>query len=250
MRFPAIAAVALTLAAAPPETDAGREEFLRTAQAVSARPSGGGATGSMRVTLRVGQAAADAHVQTVNIRSSLARDILHLESAFTDSYRYNIAAYLFDRLLGLGMVPVAVEREFRGKPASYTWWVEHTQTEAQRYLGRKKPPDRPAYDRQLALVRVFDYLIGNTDRNKSNLLIDKKWKIWMIDHTRAFRTRPSRPFPARADACAPASLEPVRNLDPAAVRSTLGPWLDAPQIDALLERRQTLLGACTEAQAR
>ena len=38
------------------------------------------------------------------------------------------------------------------------------------------------------VVRLFDQLIYNTDRNLGNLLIDKDWRLWMIDHTRAFKT--------------------------------------------------------------
>ena len=44
-------------------------------------------------------------------------------------------------------------------------------------------------------MRVFDELIANTDRNLGNMLIDRQWKLWLIDHSRAFRlheTLPSR----------------------------------------------------------
>lgn len=250
--MPALAATSalLLLAATPPLSDAERELFLRTAEAVAAKPAGGGQTGTLRVTLRSGRVSADAHVQSINVRASVARDILHLESDFTDSYRYNIAAYLLDRLLRFNMLPVAVERSFRGKPASYTWWVQSARTEAQRYLSRTQPPDRPAFDLRMGRVRVFDFLIGNADRNKSNLLIDPQWNLWMIDHTRAFRTRPASPFPPLADACAPPTFHSVQALDPAAVRAALTPWLETQQIDALLERRRTLLDACAVHQAR
>lgn len=239
------AAVAATAAGvSPPSTDAEREAFLRTAKARSARPVRGGATGTIRLTLSDGQTTADAHVQTIDIRGSVARDILHLESAFTDSYRYNIAAYLLDRLLGLNMTPVTVEREFRGKPASYTWWIEGAQTEAQRFLGRKKPPDPQAYEAQMRRVRFFDYLIANTDRNRSNLLIDRQWKIWMIDHSRAFRTRTDEAFPKGVEPCSAEFRLPLQSLDPNAVRTALGPWLEPAQTDALLERRKVFLEAC------
>jgi hypothetical protein len=36
-------------------------------------------------------------------------------------------------------------------------------------------------------MRVFDELIQNVDRTQENLLWDKSWKLWLIDHTRAFR---------------------------------------------------------------
>ena len=37
------------------------------------------------------------------------------------------------------------------------------------------------------VVRVFDQLIHNVDRNLTNLLILKDWTIVMIDHSRSFR---------------------------------------------------------------
>lgn len=242
--------LAANLAAAPPVSDEQREEFLRSAQAMNARPAGGGVTGAMRVTLRHGRFTADAHVQTINVSGSVARDILHLEPAFTDSYRYNIAAYLFDRLMGLRMTPVAVEREFRGKPASYSWWIEGVQTEAQRFLGRKSPPDKAEWERQMVRVRLFDFLIANTDRNKSNLLIDRKWNLWMIDHSRAFRIRPTSPFPAGADPCDTALRSAVLAATPEAAHTLLSPWLSLEQIDAILLRRQTFLDACAAPQPK
>jgi hypothetical protein len=40
-------------------------------------------------------------------------------------------------------------------------------------------------------MRVFDQLIYNTDRNTGNVLYDTGWRLWGIDHTRAFRVRPN-----------------------------------------------------------
>ena len=39
----------------------------------------------------------------------------------------------------------------------------------------------------MQLVRLFDQLIYNIDRNIGNLMITNDWRIWAIDHTRAFR---------------------------------------------------------------
>lgn len=238
------------VAETPPVADDAREEFLRSAEMVSSRPAGGGATGSMRVKLRQGRISADAHVQTIDVRASLARDILHLEPAFTDSYRYNIAAYLLDRLMRFGMVPVTVERDFRGRPASYSWWIEGTQTEAQRFLARKPPPDKAAWERQMAKVRLFDFLIANTDRNKSNLLIDRDWRVWMVDHSRAFRLRPASAFPSGVDPCDAQLRQSVLAITHEAAHARLSPWINQAQIDALLERRQIFLDACDPSQAR
>ena len=46
-------------------------------------------------------------------------------------------------------------------------------------------------------VRVFDELIANRDRNIGNMLWTSTWKMWMIDHTRAFRRGAERTDAAR-----------------------------------------------------
>ncbi len=50
------------------------------------------------------------------------------------------------------------------------------------------PPDSQYWLAQNDIARVFDELIANIDRNQGNMLIDKQWKVWLIDHSRAFRT--------------------------------------------------------------
>ncbi|MGB5573853.1 MAG: hypothetical protein WBO69_10775, partial [Thermoanaerobaculia bacterium] len=46
------------------------------------------------------------------------------ELNFKDSYRYERAAYLLDRLLGLGMVPVTVLRTVQAHEGAVVAWVE------------------------------------------------------------------------------------------------------------------------------
>ena len=48
------------------------------------------------------------------------------EMNFSDSYKYDRAAYLLDRQLGLGMVPVAVLREYDRKQGAVIQWVANT----------------------------------------------------------------------------------------------------------------------------
>ena len=67
-------------------------------------------------------------------------------------------------------------------------------------------------------MRVFDALIANTDRNKGNLLIDKDWRAWYIDHTRAFRRSPELLDSELLVRCDRRLLAALRALDPATVR--------------------------------
>lgn len=105
-------------------SDAEKEQFLLTAKIVKSKRLDIGVTGSLRATLSDGKVTHDAHIQTVNVRKRKHESAAGVEYAFRDSFKFNIAAYRLDRLIGLGMVPVSVEREFKGEPAAFTWWVD------------------------------------------------------------------------------------------------------------------------------
>ena len=110
------------------------------------------------------------------------------ERNFTDSWKYNVAVYHLDKIMNLGFVPVSVERRVNGKKAAVTWWIDEVQMNEGERLRRKiEPPDNGRWTKQVYNVRVLDQLIFNRDRNPGNLVITKDWRLWAIDHTRAFR---------------------------------------------------------------
>jgi hypothetical protein len=138
-----------------------------------------------------------------------------MELDFRDTWRNNVAAYRLDRLLGLGMVPVTVERAHERKNAAFTWWVDDVlMTELERYDKKVAAPDPDVWNQQIRAVRIFDQLIYNFDRNLGNLLVDKSWTLWMIDHTRAFKIFKEIKEPKNlATHCPRALLAALRALD-------------------------------------
>jgi hypothetical protein len=102
---------------------------------------------------------------------------------FMESYKAEIAAYKFDRLLGLNMVPPIVERNMNGSNGAAVLWVENT-----RGWSVEKPPQgpEPKWSLQLTRMKMFDLLIANIDRNQGNLIYDSDWHLFLIDHSRAF----------------------------------------------------------------
>jgi hypothetical protein len=232
---------------APPAGDAAQEEFLRYGEIVKVERLGRGVTGSRRATLRLHGEVHEAHVQTVNIQHRPLASFAHFEPGFTDSFKYNIAAYLLDRLIGLRMSPVCVFRQFEGQSASFCWWVDGVlMTEGERQARRVSPPDPVRHARQMWRLRVFDQLIYNMDRNQGNLLYDRQWRAWAIDHTRAFRVWPELRRPGDVTRADHALLEGLRGLTRAALEAHLGPWLTARQIDALLARRDLIVARIEE----
>ena len=172
-----------------------QEVFLRTAEIVSMRTSTVGTTAPKNATLSNGTFTHDAQLQEVDENDSrrIHNTDIHpgIELAaplgFSKSYKYSIAAYVLDKHLDIGMVPVTVDRLIDGRACAVTWWVDDfMMDESDRAEQDVRPPDAGAWAGQMHTVRIFDQLIDNLERADDDLLITHDWKIWMIDHTRAF----------------------------------------------------------------
>ena len=104
-----------------------------------------------------------------------------------ESYKAEIAAYELDKLLGLGMVPVTVERRIRGDLGAAVMWLSPTQS-FRDLGGTPTPPTRHLgyWTIQLIRAKMFDTLIFNQDPNEGNWLVDPAWNLMLIDHSRSF----------------------------------------------------------------
>jgi hypothetical protein len=225
-------------------SDEEMERFLRTAPIVSQKVLDSGTTASIRATLSDGRITHDAHVQHIDIFRAVFRGAGGtVEKNFRDTYKFNIAAYRLAKILGIAsMVPMSVEREVGGKFGSVTWWLDNiAMTEAERRDKQVKPPATQDWSDQLNVVRVFDQLIYNTDRNQGNLLITPEWKLWMIDHTRAFRAQKTLLKPESLGRCDYNLLEAMRKLNIVTLKNQLGPYLRAEEITGLLARRDAIV---------
>ncbi len=219
-----------------------RASFLETAKLTRTRDAGKGVTNSLRVTLSDGTFTHDAHVQTIDEYKAVYQTNRGTELNFHDTWRYNLAAYHLSLMLGLDMVPVTVEREFRGKPGSYTWWVDDVlMEEGERLKKDIRAPDQLRWSEQLWTLRVFDQLIENVDRNLGNMLIDKDWKVWMIDHTRAFRRHKQIRNEKNLTRIHRELLSALNALTFDGLKSRTGRWLNDDEIKPLLERRDLIV---------
>jgi hypothetical protein len=217
-------------------------EFLRTADVKSEKHLSGGVTFPTKLLLEKDGIHADAIFRDVNEEKSAptfggGRNDLY----FRDSYIFEPPAYELSRLLGLDNVPPATLRKLHATNGSVQIWVENAMTELTRIKDKIKPPDEVRWNKQLQEMNVFDALVYNTDRNRGNILITPDWKLWMIDHTRAFRRNPSLQNAAALNQCERGLYQRLKALDEALVRERLKPYLSTFEIDALLTRRKLIL---------
>jgi hypothetical protein len=156
---------------------------------------------------------------------------------YMESYKAEIAAYRLDRLLGLGMVPPVVERTVDGKVGAAVLWIEGTTG-----WNKDKPAQgpEPEWSRQVSRMKLFDQLIANIDRNQGNLLYDKDWHLFLIDHSRAFTTRSSLDGIAALGAIDRRLWTKIDALSAADLDAALGDWLSPNERRALLARRDRM----------
>jgi hypothetical protein len=108
---------------------------------------------------------------------------------FRDDYRAECAAYELARLLDIPNVPPTTLRTIRGIDGSIQLWVEDLFDDS----SEARSPDYFGWALQISTMIFFDALVYNTDRNPGNVQVDHAYKLWMIDHTRAFQNK-SSPF--------------------------------------------------------
>ena len=161
---------------------------------------------------------------------------------FRDSWQFNVAGYEVAKMLELNMVPPYVERTVSGTRASVSWWVGDTMMERERVKQKINPPDTERWNAEVLAGRAFHELIADTDVNMTNLLITKDWRVWLIDFSRGFRTSKTLQEPERLTSVDRKLLARMKELTREPLRKRLGRWLNNDQIDAVLARRDLIVG--------
>lgn len=237
------AALPAALRAAPNHLPAAQvERFLSDASVVSSASLSIGLTGTRRLTLSDGALTHDAHFQSIDIARSRVETPAGEEYGFRDTYKFNIAAYRLDRMLALNMTPPSVERTIHGQTGAVTWWIPGGLMEVDRLRRKIKPPDLEYFDLQIHQMIVFDQLIFNADRNLENLLLTRDGRIWLIDHSRGFRRREELRNPKALQRCEKGLMAALQRLDNAQLQAAADGLLLPGERDALLKRRDRIVG--------
>ena len=220
------------------------EAFLKTAEVVKTTALRLGVTHSEQLTLSDGTRTLKAAWKTIDERQhgvkSLEGGGLALE--FVDSWKYEVAAYELDKLLGFDLVPPTVERHLGGQDGALQMWVEGVITEWERVKKKLRPPDPERWNRQIHAVRLLHALTYNTDfRNLRNELVDPEFRVYAIDFSRAFRVQDFVPTEKDLLRFPRDPLERMKTLDRPVLEAALGRWLTGREVEGLLRRRDRIL---------
>jgi len=173
---------------------------------------------------------------------------------FKETWKGEIAAYRLSRALGLNMVPVTVEREFRGSRGSCQLWEDSWNTmETIVKKDLRAPGIKAMYNaRNLCLQRAFDNLIYNVDRHQRNYLVTQDWRMILIDHSRSFgstkRARTDLIYDEKnkenpkfiMETLPRPFYEALKALTPESLRSIVGEYLTDDELAATMARRDLI----------
>ena len=180
-------------------------------------------------------------------------------NGFVENWRWEIAAYRLDKLLGLNMISPTVEKNFRGERGSCQLWVDywikakHKNEQNIKVLSYKVI----SYNRANYLRWAFDNLIANEDRHAGNIFITKDWRIILPDHSRSFRTSSKftknliytekhKEGPKIMKELPRAFVEKLKSLNFELIKDTVGEYLTDKEINAVLLRRDLMLKVIDE----
>jgi hypothetical protein len=221
------------------------KQFLETAAIVGTKGSDKGVTHPWRLTLSNGTISHDASFQAIDERKNqMKHSNGQVEFNFVDSYKYNIAAYRLAELLGVeDMLPVYVERKWKGQVGSLSWWLPVKMDEADRAQKHLLAPDTDRWNKQMYRVRVFDELVYDTDANLTNVLIGEDWTIWRVDFTRAFRGIKDIHSTKNLVKCDRQLFEKIKALKADEVAEKTKNYLTKDEVKALMARRDKIVAA-------
>ncbi|MBN2265523.1 MAG: hypothetical protein JW775_06890, partial [Candidatus Aminicenantes bacterium] len=203
-----------------------------------------GVTEPWRLTLRQGKV----------VRRAIWKDAMGVRGGYLEGWRYEIAAYIMDKLLGVGMVPPTVEKARAGRPGSCQLWIDGTALlrDLNRKAAKRDALGSEAWKDAGYIAQFFDNLIGNEDRHTGNVLVTRDFRTILIDHSRTFRVGQSFvegiPFsdknvpPDELMRRLPRGLvDRTAALSEPAVRKALEGLLSDTEIGAVMARRDLLL---------
>ncbi len=245
-------AVSLAFSAAPARADDdGRSAFdlrverlLATGEIAGIEPLPGGTTHPRRVTLRGEGVQLRAIFKTVDEELRVPSRTSRVEMHFTDRHVYDVAAYRLDRLLGIGLVPPAVQRTIGGEAGTLQYWIEDAITMGEAIERGSRPRDERAFLERTSMMNLLDALIFNIDRNPGNILVTPGDDgFHLIDHTRGFREdRALSPLITDWNWSLPGPVrERLESLTRAELERALGGTVSKRQIAAVWARRALVL---------
>ena len=155
-----------------------------------------------------------------------------------------LAAYRLDRMLGLDMVPVTVQREIDGKMGTLQFLPSSTKSEPERIASRSGSSAWCPLARQWNTMYIFDALIFNIGRNPEFMLYSPdNWQLILMKHDQVFSNSKDRPPYLKNTPLEITSswVSALSELTDDVLKQELGDVLGKRELSALGKRRDNLI---------
>jgi len=215
------------------------EKFLLTAEVVSIEKHLEiGRTNFWKVLLNDGKKELKAIFKYVN-RSR--------PSLFSDSYKYEIAAYKVNKILGINLVPPVVERKINGQTGSLQIMIENVLTDRNRKIQNIEPEKPDVFKNDIDTAKIFEILVNDQCNDSEDILIQKDdWKVWRVDFSEAFSPSSDILLKCKIERCPKILYTRLLELDENELIMLLDSYLNEKEIHALLERKQLIVKTIDE----
>lgn len=159
-----------------------------------------------------------------------------------DSYKYDLAAYVLTRLLGLELIPPVVERDIEERKGSLQVYLEDCIREKDRKRKKLEPPDSKAFSNAIEEIRVLENLTYDECQDTDDLYVHlKDWQVCRVDFSEAFAPVSELLPGCDITVCSRTFYEGLLKLNEQALRSKLSPYLSEEEIGALLARKDRVI---------
>jgi hypothetical protein len=209
------------------------ESFLRAAAVTGRGPGPGGRTDAWKLTLASGDVVQPALFRYIDRRRP---------DPLADSYKYDLAAYILSRYLGLTFVPPIVERTVEGTPGAVQAFVSNARSIAELRERRISPIDPEDFERILADLRVFQAIVFDDCRNEKDTLVSiDTGRVYRVDFSEAFAPKTGDAPGCPVERCSRLLYRRLLAWNDKTVASYLGRYLGEDELQALNTRRSLVV---------
>ena len=164
-----------------------------------------------------------------------------------DSYKYELAAYAFDKLIGFKKIPPTIMREIEGTEGSLQIRIENCFGLDEKIQNNIAPPDPQAFANALEEINVFENLIYSEREELDDILIhEETWDIFRVDFSEAFapisQLIPRQPITR----CSKTMFDNLQELTGRLIKARLGDYLNEEELAALISRKDLIIKTLKE----
>ena len=132
-----------------------------------------------------------------------------------------------------------------GEMAAVQLWVLNTRMLKQLNERNLRASDPIKWNYQLDRLYAFEDLVANLDENEGSPIVDPRWNLIVLDHSRAFTNTLAQPYEIgkKLNQIDRSFFDRIKALDKATVQRAIGDLVNADALDALFARRDNIVKA-------